>query len=112
MENLTENTMENGMKNTEHQSQDDGLELLKRVIETNEKHIEESAKLNFLYEDFLSLLGEYESSFRGTTYSQGEVKRLMKEEKRNAFGFLEMLEATKVNLSKQSIDRLDSLRSN
>lgn len=107
MNNLTENTMENGIKNTENQSQDDGLELLKRVIKSNEEHVEESAKLTSLYEDFLNLLGEYESSFRGITYSQVEVKRLMKEEKEKRIRFLERLKATKLDLSKQAIDRLD-----
>lgn len=101
------NLMENTVKNTENQPQDDGLELLKRLIKSNEEHIEESAKLTSLYEDFLNLFGEYESTLRGTTYSQEEVKRLVKEEKEERIRFLEKLKATKLDLSKQAIDRLD-----
>ena len=107
MNNLTENTMENGIKNTENQSQDDGLELLKRVIKSNEEHIEESAKLPSLYEDFLNLLGEYESTLRGIKPLLRDMESLVKEEKEERFRFLERLKATKVNLSKQAIDRLD-----
>lgn len=101
------NLMENTVKNTENQPQDDGLELLKRLIKSNEEHIEESAKLTSLYEDFLNLFGEYESTLRGTTYSQEEVKRLVKEEKEERVRFLERLKTTEVNLSKQAIGRLD-----
>ncbi|GIM52640.1 hypothetical protein CAPN004_16700 [Capnocytophaga cynodegmi] len=99
--------MENTVKNTENQPQDDGLELLKRLIKTNEKHIEESVKLNFLYEDFLNLLGENESTLRGIKPLLRDMESLVKEEKEERIQFLEKLEVTKLDLSKQAIDGLD-----
>lgn len=101
------NLMENTVKNTENQPQDDGLELLKRLIKSNEKHIEESAKLTSLYEDFLNLLGENESTLRGIKPLLRDMKSLVKEEKEERVRFLEMLKATRLDLSKQAIDRLD-----
>lgn len=52
------------MENTEQNNQDDGLELLNKVIETNEANIEQSVKLLFAHEDILNLIGESEHTLR------------------------------------------------
>ncbi|MFK8264894.1 hypothetical protein [Capnocytophaga cynodegmi] len=101
------NLMENTMENKENQPQDDGLELLKSLIKSNEEHIEESAKLTSLYEDFLNLLGKNESTLRGIKPLLRDMESLVKEEKEERIRFLEKLKATKLDLSKQAIERLD-----
>ena len=48
--------------NAEKQGMDNGLELLNKVIKSNEDNIEKLADVVFAYEDILDLVGEFESS--------------------------------------------------
>ena len=51
------------MENQEY-NQNNGLELLKKVIETNERNIEQGIKTEFVYEDLLNIKGATESTMR------------------------------------------------
>ena len=48
--------------NAEKQEMDNGLELLNKVIKSNENNIEKLTDVVFVYEDILDLVGEFESS--------------------------------------------------
>lgn len=48
--------------NTENNKMDNGLELLNKVIKSNEDNIEKLADVVFVYQDILNLVGEFESS--------------------------------------------------
>lgn len=47
---------------------DNGLELLKKVIKSNEENIERLATTGTFYEDILNIFGEFESSARALNY--------------------------------------------
>ena len=47
--------------NTENNKMDNGLELLNKVIKSNEDNIEKLADVVFVYQDILNLVGEFES---------------------------------------------------
>lgn len=64
MENQEKNQKGNQEYNQEH-NQNNGLELLKKVIETNERNTEQGIKTEFVYEDLLNIKGETESTMRG-----------------------------------------------
>ena len=63
MENQEHNQKGNQEYNQNH-NQNNGLELLKKVIETNERNIEQGIKTEFLYEDLLNIKVETESTMR------------------------------------------------
>ena len=48
--------------NTENNKMDNGLELLKKVIKSNEDNIEKLTDVVFVYQNILNLVGEFESS--------------------------------------------------
>ena len=48
--------------NTENNKMDNGLDLLNKVIKSNEKNIEKLASTISIYQDILNLVGEFESS--------------------------------------------------
>ena len=48
--------------NAEKQEIDNGLDLLNKVIKSNEDNIEKLTDVVFVYQDILDLVGEFESS--------------------------------------------------
>lgn len=60
----------------ENQEMDSGLELLKKVIKSNEENIEELIKASFAHEDLLNLLGETESTLRVASYTLENYKKV------------------------------------
>lgn len=60
----------------ENKEIDDGLELLKKVIKSNEENIEELIKASFAHEDLLNLLGETESTLRVASYTLENYKKV------------------------------------
>ena len=47
--------------NTENNKMDNGLELLNKVIKSNEDNIEKLTDVVFVYQNILNLVGEFES---------------------------------------------------
>jgi hypothetical protein len=60
----TKSTIKNVIKSNQDHNQNNGLELLKKVIETNERNIEQGIKTEFVYEDLLNIKGATESTMR------------------------------------------------
>ena len=48
--------------NTENNKMDNGLDLLNKVIKSNEDNIEKLASTVSIYQDILNLVGEFKSS--------------------------------------------------
>lgn len=61
----------------ENKEIDDGLELLKKVIETNEENIDNNSRILMAFEDLLNLLGEAESTLRGASYTLENSKKVL-----------------------------------
>ncbi|GIM50150.1 hypothetical protein [Capnocytophaga stomatis] len=61
----------------ENQEIDNGLELLKKVIETNEENIEKNSGILMVFEDLLNLLGETESTLRGASYTLENSQKIL-----------------------------------
>ena len=61
MENQEKNqkgNQEYSQERKQEHKQNNGLELLKKVIETNERNTEQGIKTEFVYEDLLNIKGE------------------------------------------------------
>ena len=84
MENQEKNQKGNQEYNQDH-NQNNGLELLKKVIETNERNTEQGIKTAFVYEDLLNIKGE-------TDYRDWETDR----------------KSTRLNSSHRSLSRMPS----
>ena len=61
----------------ENKEIDNGIELLKKVIETNRENIDKNSRILMVFEDLLSLLGEAESTLRGASYTLENSKRFL-----------------------------------
>lgn len=61
----------------ENQETDNGLELLKKVIETNEENIDNNSRILMAFEDLLNLLGEAESTLRGASYTLENSQKIL-----------------------------------
>lgn len=96
------------MEHTEN-SQDSGLELLKKVIETNEKNIEHGIKIEFLYEDLLKLKGETEATLRGLNSTIFKLIETFKNEKIEREKFLEKIQSIEVKFPESIVNRFDKL---
>ena len=94
--------MENNNNN-----QDNGLELLKKVIETNQRNIEQGAKLEFVLEDLFNLKGETDSSLQGLNAMNLKLVELREKETKEIEHFLEKIPNTiEAKLSEDSIQYL------
>lgn len=93
--------------NNKENNQDNGLELLNKVIETNERNIEQGIKTEFVYEDLLNLKSETESSLQGLNASNLKLVELLENEKQEREIFLEKIPKTiEVKISENSLNRL------
>ena len=81
MENQEKSQKGNQEYNQEH-SQNNGLELLKKVIETNERNTEQGIKTEFVYEDLLNIKGATVSTM--PTYTSSPEDELLKKKKRKS----------------------------
>ena len=61
----------------ENKEIDNGIELLKKVIETNRENIDKNSRIFMVFEDLLSLLGEAESTLRGASYTLENSKKVL-----------------------------------
>ena len=93
MENQEKNQKGNQEYNQEH-SQNNGLELLKKVIETNERNTEQGIKTEFVYEDLLNLKGETESTMRGFNATILKLSESLEKEAQERNEFIERIPKT------------------
>lgn len=61
----------------ENKEIDNGIELLKKVIETNRENIDKNSRILMVFEDLLSLLGEAENTLRGASYTLENSKKVL-----------------------------------
>ncbi|MPS65115.1 hypothetical protein SAMN05660493_02151 [Epilithonimonas bovis DSM 19482] len=88
-------------------NQDNGLELLKKVIETNERSIEQGIKTEFLYQDLLFLKGETESTMRGLNSIISDVNKNQEKENAARNQFIEKIPKTiEVKISDDSLNQI------
>ncbi len=93
--------------NNKENNQDSGLELLKKVIETNERNIEQGIKTEFAFEDLLNLKSETDSSLQGLNAMNLKLVELLENEKQERENFLEKIPKTiEVKISDDSLNRL------
>jgi hypothetical protein len=81
------------MENQEH-NQNNGLELLKKVIETNERNIEQGIKTEFVYEDLLNIKGETESTMRRFNATILKLSESLEKEAQERNEFIERIPKT------------------
>lgn len=83
----------NQERNQEH-NQNNGLELLKKVIETNERNIEQGIKTEFVYEDLLNIKVETESTMRGFNATILKLSESLEKEAQERNEFIERVPKT------------------
>jgi len=81
------------MENQEY-NQNNGLELLKKVIETNERNTEQGIKTEFVYEDLLNIKGETESTMRGFNATILKLSESLEKEAQGRNEFIERIPKT------------------
>lgn len=97
------------MENAEPNNQDNGLEILNKVIETNEANIEQSVKLLFAHEDILNLIGESEHTLRSIYDNINKAEKFSEKESQKRNEFLEKIPSSiNAHLSQHSISFLNN----
>ena len=81
------------MENQEH-NQNNGLELLKKVIETNERNTEQGIKTEFVYEDLLNIKGATESTMRRFNATILKLSESLEKEGQERNEFIERIPKT------------------
>ncbi len=92
-ENQEYNQERNQERNQEH-NQNNGLELLKKVIETNERNTEQGIKTEFVYEDLLNIKGETESTMRRFNATILKLSESLEKEAQERNEFIERIPKT------------------
>ncbi|GAB1356735.1 hypothetical protein MASR1M29_09030 [Cloacibacterium normanense] len=87
------NQERNQEHNQEH-NQNNGLELLKKVIETNERNTEQGIKTEFVYEDLLNIKGETESTMRRFNATILKLSESLEKETQERNEFIERIPKT------------------
>lgn len=93
MENQEKNQKGNQEYNQNH-NQNNGLELLKKVIETNERNIEQGIKTEFVYEDLLNIKGATESTMRRFNATILKLSESLEKEGQERNEFIERIPKT------------------
>ena len=88
-----ENQEHNQERSQEH-NQNNGLELLKKVIETNERNTEQGIKTAFVYEDLLNIKGETESTMRRFNATILKLSESLEKETQERNEFIERIPKT------------------
>ena len=88
-----ENQEHNQERSQEH-NQNNGLELLKKVIETNERNTEQGIKTAFVYEDLLNIKGETESTMRRFNATILKLSESLEKEGQERNEFIERIPKT------------------
>ena len=97
MENQEKNqkgNQEYSQERKQEHKQNNGLELLKKVIETNERNTEQGIKTEFVYEDLLNIKGETESTMRGFNATILKLSESLEKETQERNEFIERIPKT------------------
>ncbi len=88
---------------------DNGLELLKKVIKSNEDNIEKLIEITFTYEDMLNLVGEFENSAKILIYKIEKNADLLSEINQSIEENIHKIpETIQANLSENSLLKLEN----
>lgn len=89
-------------------NQDSGLELLKKVVETNERNTEQGLKIEMLYEDFINIVGENESSLRSlSSINEGLLESQEKEQQKREEFLKRIPKTVEVKFSDDSLKQVN-----
>ncbi len=97
MENQEKNqkgNQEYSQERKQEHNQNNGLELLKKVIETNERNTEQGIKTEFVYEDLLNIKVETESTMRGFNATILKLSESLEKEAQERNEFIERIPKT------------------
>lgn len=89
-------------------NQDSGLELLKKVVETNERNTEQGLKIEMLYEGFTNIVGQNESILRSLSSINEGLLESQEKEHQEREGFLKRIPKTvEVKFSEDSLKQVN-----
>ena len=93
---------------TEKQEMDNGLELLNKVIKSNEDNIEKLADVVFAYQDILDLVGEFESSASSLNHRINNFETSFKDISKQIENTTKFIpKSIKTDLSENTLSRLE-----
>ena len=93
---------------TEKQEMDNGLELLNKVIKSNEDNIEKLADVVFAYQDILDLVGEFESSASSLNHRINNFETSFKDISKQIESTTKLIpKSIKTDLSENTLSRLE-----
>ena len=94
--------------NTENNKMDNGLELLNKVIKSNEDNIEKLADVVFVYQDILNLVGEFESSANSLNNEMNDFETSFKDIFKQIESTTKFIpKSIKTDLSENTLSRLE-----
>ena len=94
--------------NAEKQEMDNGLELLNKVIKSNEDNIEKLADVVFVYQDILDLVGEFESSASSLNHRINNIETSFKDISKQIESTTKFIPKNiKMDLSENTLSRLE-----
>ena len=94
--------------NTENIKMDNGLELLNKVIKSNEDNIEKLADVVFVYQDILNLVGEFESSANSLNNEMNDFETSFKDIFKQIESTTKFIpKSIKTDLSENTLSRLE-----
>ena len=94
--------------NTENNKMDNGLDLLKKVIKSNENNIEKLTNTISIYQDILNLVGEFESSAISLNHRINKFETSFKEISKQIESTIKFIPKNiKTDLSENTLSRLE-----
>ena len=94
--------------NTENNKIDNGLELLNKVIKSNEDNIEKLADVVFAYQDILNLVGEFQSSASSLNHRINNFETSFKDISKQIENTTKFIPKNiKMDLSENTLSRLE-----
>ena len=94
--------------NTENNNMDNGLDLLNKVIKSNEDNIEKLASTVSIYQDILNLVGEFKSSSSSLNHRINNFETSFKEISKKIESTTKFIPNNiKTDLSKNTLSRLE-----
>lgn len=89
-------------------NQDSGLELLKKVVETNERNTEQGLKIEMLYEGFTNIVGQNESILRSlSSINEGLLESQEKEHQKREEFLKRIPKTVEVKFSEDSLNQVN-----
>ena len=94
--------------NTENNKMDNGLDLLNKVIKSNEDNIEKLASTVSIYQDILNLVGEFESSSSSLNHRINNFETSFKDISKQIESSTKFIpKSIKTDLSENTLSRLE-----